>query len=872
MNRLRQLIYLVLFFGSGAAGLIYEVLWMKELGLLFGNTAYAAATTLAAFFLGLAAGGFACGRLAARSARPLRLYALLEAGVALSALLYFLLLDLYYASYPWLFDRLADHYPLFIGAKLVLALLILFPPAFFLGGTLPAMSQFLVRGNERLGKTVAVLYAVNTSGAAAGALAAGFYLPDALGIRASYLLAITVTVCVALLAWAMGGTARVPAPETASPARRVNAGTSLSRRSLHGLAFLSGFVALALEVLWTRMFVQVLQNSVYTFSAVLVTFLVAIAGGGLLVRLLLRFRWQPPVILITLLTASAFFISLSPSLFLHLTDGLSYFGAQDGWGMYVLRVFGYAGAVMLLPGILASAIFPLLIKLSETHTSSAGRTVGSLTGINTLGGVAGSLAGGFVLLDLLGLWSSVALLAAVFFLVALLLAERLPRARLIYRAAPAAGVILLFSFLHPGRLPLIKIDPVGAQESLLEVWEGSAATVAVVRSPNDLELKVNNHYTVGDTAARAWEETQAHLPLLLSEKTDSVFFLGMGTGITAAAALAHPVERVVVAELVPAVVDAARKYFRPYLRGLFEDPRVDIVAEDGRNYLLGSGERFDVIVSDLFVPWKAGTGALFTREHFEGVRRSLNDDGLFALWLPTYEHTRQSFATVARTFLEVFPRATLWRGNFSPRRPVMALVGFKGDAPLDLQRVEQRLARLEGDAGRELLRVQGDADAREAAVGVDAAGGAPVLLYYAGNLGAVKGVFADESINTDDRPLIEYQVPVMQHEVAAGRASWLSQAALFEFLAELRRRQPWEEDPVLAQATSREVRFAEAGLKVYEARVRWGEGSRGAAVAAMRDARDMLGQPRQATERIETLRRLERLERTLKRLRQQVRR
>ena len=254
-----------------------------------------------------------------------------------------------------------------------------------------------------------------------------------------------------------------------------------------------------------------------------------------------------------------------------------------GWLRYIIQVFAVSGLVIFLPVLLLGTVLPYLMKVGESFGLGAGRTVGNLVAVNTVGAILGSLLAGFVFLDLFGLWNSI-LMTGGLYLAAFLLLPGLPH---LQRVLPATAIVLLLLVFHPGRLPLVHADP-AQNETVLQVWQGSAATVAVVRRQGSLKIKINNFYAVGGTAALKWEQWQTHLPLLIHPKPRSIFYLGMGTGITAGAALSHPVERVVVTEIVPEVVAAARLHFGPYTNHLFEDPRVKVVAEDGRNYLLGT--------------------------------------------------------------------------------------------------------------------------------------------------------------------------------------------------------------------------------------------------------------------------------------------
>jgi spermidine synthase len=273
-----------LLFASGAAGLIYQVLWMKQLGLLFGNTAQATSTTLAAFFAGLAAGGWFWGRRAGRSRNPLRLYAGLEFGIAITALVYYGILELFYAVYPAVYQSLGDGAAL-IGTKLALALLLIFPPAFCMGGTLPAVGQHLISRPAMFGRTAALLYGVNAFGAAVGVIATVFLLIPTFGFAISYALAIALSVAVGVIAFA---TPANEAPGSEQPDAHPAPGATQTQLppipgafgpwSIAALCFVSGFSVLALEVIWTRMFAQVHSNSVYAFAVMLTVALTGLAA------------------------------------------------------------------------------------------------------------------------------------------------------------------------------------------------------------------------------------------------------------------------------------------------------------------------------------------------------------------------------------------------------------------------------------------------------------------------------------------------------------------------------------------------------------------------------------------------------------------
>ncbi len=786
-----------LFFLSGTAALIYEVLWLRELGRLFGVTAHAAATTLAVFFLGLAAGAWVWGTRSSRARDPLRAYGLLELAIAASALLYFLILAAYQTVYGPLFSTLGDQPALFLGVKFALSVVILFPPAFFMGGTLPLMGQYLVQRREQLGLKASLLYAVNTLGAATGALLAGFYLPPTLGFKKSYFFAILLNVAIGLvvLAWSRLDRWVVATPnfDLAPLETRVREAPALTPALIWVTAVVSGFATLGLEVLWVRMFAQVLQNSVYTFSAILTVFLLALALGSGLANLLCRSTLRPPVVLFWLVTLAGLLVGITPFVFYRVTQGLELLGPGMGWSAYIASVFGLVALVLLIPVTVIGSVFPYLMKLSEGWMTSAGRTIGRLSSANTAAAILGSLAAGFFLLDKIGLWASIRLMTMVYFVLAVIVASVAMRSQRYLTVIPLLGMALFAGFLTYSKYGVVHVDS-ESQEEILQVWEGSHGTVAVVRQGEVLRTKLNNSYTLGRSDAASLLRRQAWIPLSVHPNPSSVFFLGMGTGISAGGSLDLPVDRVVVTELSSDIVEASRLYFAPYLNGLFDDERVQIVREDGRNFLFGVDERFDVVIADLFLTEKSGVGDLYTREHFERVRARLSPGGLFAQWLPMGYLTRVEFEIIARTMLEVFPHVAVWRRGFSTRTPAIALIGESQARPLDVAAFRDDVERLK--LGGKMSRT-------------GAVGRVPLALY-AGDLTTARSALSTTPVNTDDKPLVEYLAPISHRDSAE-----LSRNQLVEFFGALLRNLPPQDDPYLSQLSEEEIKQVYAGFELF---------------------------------------------------------
>lgn len=771
---------------------------------MFGVTAHAAATTLAVFFLGLSAGAFLWGRRGGQSSNPLRLYAWLELGIAASALCYFGILDFYHAIYTPLISSIGHRPGVLLGVKFLLAVGILFLPSLFMGGTLPVMGQFLVRRADELGRKASLLYAINTSGAATGALLAGFWLPRVLGFRNSYFVAVGLNVLIAGVAWFWSRSAQ-PRNRPIEPPQEFEkheTDTPLSVRPafIWMAAFVSGFAALALEVLWTRMYAQVLENSVYTFAIILVVFLSSLAVGSVVASWLCRLAVPPPSVLCVLLTVAGLLVSLTPTWFNRQTSGLESLGGELGWAAYAASNFQQVAMVLLLPGIALGTVFPYLMKISEQRATSAATTIGRLVSVNTLAAILGSLASGFLLLELVGLWTSIRLIAMLYLVTAIVVLPVGIRQHWVLRTAAAVAMLFVGAGLLPSKTPAISFAD--ADEPILQVYEGSHATVAVIGPKERMRIKINSSYAFGNTDAPTMllHRMESWIPLCLHADPQEVFFLGLGTGMTAAGALDCPVRSVTICELVPEVVQASREHFQPFLNGLLEDPRVNVLSEDGRTYLRGARQRYDVIIAELFLPWKAGAGSLYTKEHFQTVQSRLQPKGLFAQWMPLAQMSEQEFGIVARTMLEVFPQVTVWRNGLSRSSPGLALVGQNEAAPLDNDVFRANIRRLTD-------KVAADHDMWFAE---------HPHVMFAGNLTLAGVEFEKYPINSDDWPLIEYLAPITLRKVWTGEARMLEDFELVRLYEGFLRSVDPRDDPYLAQLSDGEIGYVRAGLLLEE--------------------------------------------------------
>ncbi|PYM65410.1 MAG: hypothetical protein DMD79_04770 [Candidatus Rokuibacteriota bacterium] len=748
-----------LFAASGAAGVLYEVVWSRQLTLVFGTTTLAVSTVLTTFMLGLGLGSVLAGRWLESRPDPLRVYAILELGVAAYALAFPGVLWLVDRLHGFLFSFLYTR-PLTLAlARFTLTSLALLPPTLLMGATVPAMGRLLIRHAQGMGEGAGRLYALNTIGAAVGSGAGGFLLVPMLGFRlATWLAAATnLLVAVAALGLAASRPATAPIPPPAPAARGpAHAGYYLACYAV------SGFVALAYEVVLTRILILLYGTSVYSFSVVLTGFLLGIGLGSLLAARFID-RVADLVGAFALLQAAiGAGILLSAPFWDRLPEVLvRLYGTTGGdWARLVGLEFVVTFAMLLVPTLAMGAMFPAASRVAGGSRAGVARAVGSAYGVNTAGSVLGAFAGGFVLIPTLGLQRSLLGLALVSCTLAAVLVWRSAWGT---RRARGVAVVILVGMPLAALTALPRWDPRlmnsgayvyapdyarvsgggGLRDSLarytvLYYREGVTATVAVLEGGHRL-LRVNGKTDASDTVDRLTQRLLAHLPLLLAERPRDVLVIGLGTGMTPAAALRHPVDRVDVVEISPEVVEASRFFEQANDRAL-DDPRARLLVLDGRTWLRAGPRAYDVVISEPSNPWQVGNSNLFTREHYRATRARLRPGGVVCQWLPLYWMTLEDLRTALRTFHDVFPQVTLWVFDSD-----VLMLGSLGPTSLDLNRLQERF---------EQTRVRSDlAEVRVATP--------PALLshFLLGSEGVARLIRGTGPLHTDDRPVLEFAGP-----------------------------------------------------------------------------------------------------------------
>ncbi|HEY8491078.1 MAG TPA: fused MFS/spermidine synthase, partial [Dehalococcoidia bacterium] len=746
---------LALFFGSGAAGLIYQVLWLRLLALVFGVTVWAASTVLASFMAGLALGSLGAGRLADRLRNPLLWYGLAEILVGLSALASPAALDLVERLYVRLYPALPHDPALLTALRFGLSFLVLLVPTTLMGATLPIIVKSSLLEQHGLGRSVSLLYATNTAGAVAGALLAGFVLVGGVGIAASFRLAAGLNVLVGLAAIGAARARRRLRPEGARPAAaedpplvedRYPPGV---RRLVLALFALSGFAALALEVIWFRVLVLYLVATTYAFTIMLATVLLGIAAGSYLAALFLRRQanWlavlaglEMAVAVAAVLSLTAIPLALDAVTWMEALLGRTLPLAHSRIGSAAIASFAALFPAALLMGV----AFPVGLHVwagGDEGSPRAGERIGLFYSLNVFGAILGSAAAGFLLLPWLGSRTSLVAVASLSLLGGLLLlAASRTRRRAVYGGA---GALLFLATV--AAMP----DPFAAAlerrfpgDRLLWQEEGVQTTVTVHETPAGVRVLYMDglHQTNDELAVLHW--MIGHLPMAVHPAPRDVLVVGLGGGATPGAVSLHPGANVEVVELSGSVVRGAA-WFRHINHDVLDRPNVRLLVDDGRNHLLLTRKRYDVITADVILPFHAGAGNLYSVEYYRLARRALKDDGVMLQWLGWLPETQHKL--IMRTFLHVFPDATLWYNG-------TLLVGTKEPLQLDPAAFERRLQ----DPG---------VRAALATVGLD--GFDKLVAHYWAGPEELHRYVGEGPVLTDDRPMVEYFLSLPRRERGA---------------------------------------------------------------------------------------------------------
>jgi spermidine synthase len=727
-NGTRTLV-LTCFILSGISGLIYEILWTRMLVAIIGAAPFSISIILTVFMGGLGLGSYLAGRYIDRveSAPTLiKLYGILELIVGVYAGLVPVLLTAFTPLQAFIYNTLYADFWTYHLLTFLLCTVILAAPVVCMGATLPVLCRFYVDRMASVGAHAGRLYGLNTVGAAAGSLLCGFWLIQQWGIPGTLAFAVAINSAIGLACLWVGSRVRnAPKGRRPKAGRPRQAGISEEspesafKPSAALVVFaVSGFCAMACEVLWTRLLALIVGPTTYSFTIVLVTFIAGLALGSIIFgRLADRVRDGLRLLLATQAAAALLVLGVSQLL----GDSQLFFAKliftfKDHFGLLNLLKAGALCMFMILPTLCFGASFPVVSKIYTRSITRVGRSIGFAYAVNTVGSLLGPFVAGFVLLPLLGNEASLKVVAGLQLAVSVAIAalmfcrETGDRRQLGLMAATAvAGLLLCLYFpswnhrqlsigkyndfeeirpllsrtgwleaLFQGSREMEKVD----KGELLYYGDGIGGFTSVVKYTDALgntNLAMANSGKT-DASSRQDMETQtllAHFPMLCHPNPQSVMVIGLASGITAGEVLLYPVAGLDVLEINPQVVEANR-FFNPWNNHVLADHRTRLILQDARAHLQLTRQAYDVIISEPSNPWMEGLAALFTRDFFLLARERLRDGGIFAQWVHAYQMDWDAFALIGRSFAEVFPDSLLVMMSLARPEGDYMLVGFKG--------------------------------------------------------------------------------------------------------------------------------------------------------------------------------------------------
>jgi len=826
-----------LFFLSGASSLVIESIFGRLLSYTFGNTAHAASTVLAAFLGGLALGAFCIGIWVDRRPPSLWIYGALEAMVGI----YAIFIPKFFALLTVAYVRLCQSYhPGPSGlttVRLVLALLVILPASFLMGGTLPAMSRYVASTYSEFEKTVDALYGWNTLGAAAGALGSTYFLIPGIGILGSVYVACFVNffifLCVAILlrlGWEGAATKQSRSFSTPTAERQTSLPSRISTKLVLLASFFTGAAALAYEVIWTHVQVFTIGNTVYAFG---ITLFVILCGLGLGAQIVSR-KFNQSRFWIPILAGSQLLLGLGVFISIPLWGHVSaLFGrgyprivSFDVFGFSAIAFLGIAllwqklrgkahyrlwtislalltgclaaaaiwavqnsdqlvlalvtrahGAMLfpvvewmrllcvflllIIPSVLLGAAFPLLINLAAAAADRTGSRVGSIYAANSAGAISGSLVTGFLLIPRLGSEATLRSLATCSVVLAFVFAYRLigSRSRTQALAAwilPAGAVIAVGWYGVPGWDPRAissaehtYLRRMFAVDQVLFLREDVAGGMtAVVQEKNVRILASNGNFQGSDAHGADWHSWFGLLPMLFVPNARGALVIGIGTGQTLHTFSLFPFQSIDVAELAPEVRNAAAEWFTDVNGGVLDrDPRVHVSIADGRNFLMLSEAKYDLISTDITSLFIGGQGDLFNRQFYELARAHLSEGGVFQETLPLFYPTKDILVAL-NTVSRVFPHATYFLEG--DRGSILA-----SNQPLACDYLQLRKWDSDPKIHKELELIR--APGMEVLLGNLMLDGAAIRKAVS-RLPEVGGL-ASEFESTDLRPYLEYDSP-----------------------------------------------------------------------------------------------------------------
>jgi len=689
-------VLLLLFMGSGCAALIYEIVWLQLLQLAVGSSAVSLGVLLGTYMGGMCLGSLLLPRFVSASQHPLRVYARLELGIGVMAIVVLFLIPMLDSLYA----AIASHGLQGIFLRAVVAAICLLPPTILMGASLPAVARW-VEATPKGVSWLGFLYGGNIAGAVFGCLLAGFYLLRVYDMAVATYIAAVINFGVAAISFALAKRTPfyAPAPPTASASAPASPKTT-APWDVYTTIALSGMCALGAEVIWTRLLSVMIGATVYTFSIILAVFLIGLGLGSGAGSMLARKGSRVSLGWCQMALAGAIAWAAYA-----LSDSLPYWPinpllSPGPWFNFQIDIVRCLWAI-LPSAILWGASFPLALAAAATShggEQDPGKLVGRTYAANTVGAILGSIAFSIIFVPWIGSQNSQRLLIVLALAAGLLmlLQNPTPRRGLAVAAATAAVVFLAWTVdevpwmaIGYGRRMLTVTD---AGRPLFR-GEGMNSSVIVSQlNSGQIYFHVSGKVEAStEPFDMRLQRMLGHLPALIHPHPQSVLIVGFGAGVTAGTFVVYPeIKRIVICEIEKIIPPATSRYFGAENYHVLTDPRTTIHYDDARHYVLTTGDKFDIITSDPIHPWVKGTATLYSKEYFEICKQHLNPGGIVTQWVPLYESDPETVKSELATFFEVFPNGTVWANDNNGAGYDVVLMGRNGDAPIDIDQMTKR--------------------------------------------------------------------------------------------------------------------------------------------------------------------------------------
>ena len=700
-----------LFILSGISGIVYEIIWVRSFGLVFGNTIFASSTVLSVFMTGLALGSWLLGKRIDRVKNALAIYAFLELGIGICGML----VPLCFSGASPLYTFLYRHiHPSFYQISLIRAFvsfLILIVPCTLMGGALPVISSFI---SETFGgmpeKRAGRLYAANTLGAVLGCLVSGYFLIGTIGLIGTTAFAVLLNVAIAATVFMYGkrlkALSKIIDNKDTGAANRHAENAPFKNPQINTVIVLyavSGFLSLFLEVAWTKALVWVMGMDSYAFASMLAVFLFGLALGSFLVSRLAKNMSGAIMKLAVIELLIGLSVLISTALINNMygiTHNLeNAFAITTFWGSFVY-LLAIAAAIMAIPTLLMGMAFPLALKVILNGKTNIGASVGAMYAANTIGSVFGALLAGFVALPLIGVMRSIVIAGSIFLLVSAVLFMVASKRRK-FAVTAAAIAIAVFSLLAMvGFTPDLRdalTQGLNKGEKQLYFKETITGDIQVTENQSadyGRILRIDGRQVASDGQVDvASHKYPAHLMVFLNKRPTTALLIAFGAGGTAGSILRYDdVKRLDVVEICGGVVEPAKRYFTQMNNDVLNDPRLNLIIQDGKNFVRLTDQTYDIIYSGPIHPQSnQGSAALYTKDFFEDCRKRLNPGGIHCLWLPMHI-TPEDYKVIIKTFQQVYPHSSLWMTTDSPNTIMHThLIGSNEPLAIDYQRVNEKL-------------------------------------------------------------------------------------------------------------------------------------------------------------------------------------